>query len=217
MPPKVIALVGGGQAAGKKSICNAISKRLQDWQVSDIVIVSLSDFAQAVDEASNPEGPEAIDFIRAEKYITALSNSLVIVEGMYALYAQTLRKLGNIRIYVDLDADLRLSRRITRDTERGLDLSFVLDNYLKHAKPAMEQFIIGTKPTADVVLMRGTEPSGIELIAGAIFDLLTAERTADVRTVHSDSGGPAWQASSLRGFKQNLLEADRAISFYELA
>lgn len=77
---------------------------------------------------------DAFDFSQALTAVLAQHNEVLIVEGLYALYeatseAKALRDIGNIRIYVDLDADVRLSRRINRDTQdRGIPLKDVLDD-----------------------------------------------------------------------------------------
>ncbi|KAJ8439655.1 hypothetical protein Cgig2_017928 [Carnegiea gigantea] len=54
------------------------------------------------------------------------------------------------------DADVRLARRIRRDTvERGRDIAMVLDQYSKFVKPAFDDFILPTKKYADIIIPRG--------------------------------------------------------------
>jgi uridine kinase len=54
------------------------------------------------------------------------------------------------------DADVRLTRRIRRDTiEKGRDIKTVLDQYSKFVKPAFEDFILPTKKYADIIIPRG--------------------------------------------------------------
>ncbi|KAK9496165.1 P-loop containing nucleoside triphosphate hydrolase protein [Lipomyces doorenjongii] len=225
MAPRIVALIGGGQAAGKKSVCNAIVSRLQSWKVTDVKVLSLDNFKKAkIPNNVNPEGPDTYDFVAVASAIKSETTDVLLVEGHYTLYEETLRRLGTIRIYIDLDADTRLSRRIIRDTtQRGLSLQAVLDNYLDYGKIAMERYIQGTKPTADIVLMRGTEPSGIELIAGAIYDRLAADRAAasgdNTFNVLSDST-PAWQAPNGLSLRHNLLDSEFEVqteNYYELA
>ena len=55
-----------------------------------------------------------------------------------------------------LDADIRLARRIRRDTvERGRDISSVLDQYGRFVKPAFDDFVLPSKKYADVIIPRG--------------------------------------------------------------
>lgn len=47
-----------------------------------------------------------------------------------------LRKLLNLKIFVDTDSDIRLARRLRRDvSERGRDLEGVIQQYNKFVKP----------------------------------------------------------------------------------
>ncbi|KAK9479288.1 uridine kinase family-domain-containing protein [Lipomyces japonicus] len=210
MSPTVVAIIAGGQAAGKKSVSAALKQRLSSWQIHDVEELSLDKFkAKEVTKPTNIEGPDAYDFELAVQAIKESKSKVFIVEGLYSLYSTAIRELGTIKIYVDLDADTRLSRRILRDTtERGISLQKVLDDYLEYGKPAMERYIQGTKTSADVILMRGAEPSGIELIAGAIYDRLLGEGAEKI----------SWQSLSGIDTKHNLLESHaEKEKFYELA
>jgi uridine kinase len=62
----------------------------------------------------------------------------------------------NMKIFVDTDADVRLARRIRRDTvERGRDVDSVLEQYAKFVKPAFDDFVLPSKKYADVIIPRG--------------------------------------------------------------
>ncbi|MBA0822550.1 hypothetical protein Goarm_019346, partial [Gossypium armourianum] len=55
-----------------------------------------------------------------------------------------------------VDADVRLARRIRRDTvERGRDVNSVLEQYAKFVKPAFDDFVLPSKKYADVIIPRG--------------------------------------------------------------
>ena len=69
-----------------------------------------------------------------------------------------MRKLCDIKIFVHTDSDLRLIRRIRRDTtERGRDLEEVLTRYEKTLKPMHNQFIEPTMKYADLIIPVGGE------------------------------------------------------------
>jgi len=54
--------------------------------------------------------------------------------------------LLNMKIFVDTDDDVRLARRIQRDTvERARDVAGVIDQYTKFVKPMFEQFVLPSK------------------------------------------------------------------------
>ena len=59
---------------------------------------------------------------------------------------QDTRDMMDVKIYVDTDADLRILRRLTRDTkERGRTMESVINQYLNVVRPMHEQFIEPTK------------------------------------------------------------------------
>nr|KAF6414707.1 uridine-cytidine kinase 2 [Molossus molossus] len=48
-----------------------------------------------------------------------------------------------MKLFVDTDADTRLSRRVLRDiSERGRDLEQILSQYITFVKPAFEEFCL---------------------------------------------------------------------------
>lgn len=53
---------------------------------------------------------------------------VIVLEGILVLNDPQVRDLMNMKIFVDTDADVRLSRRIQRDTvERGRNIQNVLE------------------------------------------------------------------------------------------
>ncbi|XP_062151617.1 uridine/cytidine kinase UKL1, chloroplastic isoform X3 [Alnus glutinosa] len=58
------------------------------------------------------------------------ASDVIILEGILVFHDQHVRNLMNMKIFVDTDADVRLARRIRRDTvERGRDINSVLEQY----------------------------------------------------------------------------------------
>ncbi|CAH8391477.1 unnamed protein product [Eruca vesicaria subsp. sativa] len=83
-------------------------------------------------------------------------SDVIILEGILIFHDSRVRDLMNMKIFVDADADVRLARRIKRDTvEKGRDIATVLDQYSKFVKPAFEDFILPTKKYADIIIPRG--------------------------------------------------------------
>ena len=63
-----------------------------------------------------------------------------------------------MKIFVDTDADIRLSRRLKRDiTNRGRNIQDVLEQYRNHVKPAFDYYIAPTMIHADLIVPRGGE------------------------------------------------------------
>ncbi|XP_024358778.1 uridine/cytidine kinase UKL1, chloroplastic isoform X4 [Physcomitrium patens] len=92
----------------------------------------------------------------SDRFRKVNASDVVILEGILVFHDARVRELMNMKIFVDTDADVRLARRITRDTlERGRDVNGVIDQYAKFVKPAFDDFILPTKKYADVILPRG--------------------------------------------------------------
>jgi uridine kinase len=64
----------------------------------------------------------------------------------------------DLKIFVDTDADIRLLRRIRRDTvERGRDLEGVLKSYNRFVRSAYTDFIKPTMKFSDLIVPHGAQ------------------------------------------------------------
>ncbi|KAJ6257777.1 Uridine-cytidine kinase [Drechslerella dactyloides] len=110
---------------------------------------------------------------------------VLLVEGCYMLSEKRLVEMADIKVFVDLNADARLGRRVVRDTEeRGIPLDKVFDRYLRFGKRAFEGRMEPAKSRADIILPKGAESAAIDLIALGIWDDINAraDASADERT-----------------------------------
>ncbi len=93
---------------------------------------------------------------RLDKTTTIIPKPVIIIEGILVLFDQELRDLMNMKVFVDCDSDLRLSRVICRDIEeRGRDVHDVLKRYEDTVKPSHLQFIEPSKRYADIIIPEG--------------------------------------------------------------
>ncbi|KAJ2485056.1 Uridine kinase [Coemansia sp. RSA 2320] len=84
--------------------------------------------------------------------------SVVIFEGIFALYDPAILQLMDVKIFVDTDSDICLAHRIKRDVaERGRDPLGVLQQYDRFVKPAYDGFVRPTMNNADVIIPRGLD------------------------------------------------------------
>ena len=121
---------------------------------------------------------------------TVYAPEIVIFEGILAMHDERMRDLYDLKVFVDADADLRLSRRIRRDMEsRGRDLAGILEQYEKFVKPATEAFVLPTKAYADIIVPRGIENSvAIEMLAQHINHQLMQQELA----AEAEARSPNW-------------------------
>ncbi|PKA63798.1 Uridine kinase-like protein 4 [Apostasia shenzhenica] len=178
--------VAGGASSGKTTVCNMIIDQLHDQRVAlvnqESFYYDLTGQEMALVHEYNFDHPDAFDTenllyslenlkhgraidipnydLKAQKSVLPARRvnpaDVVILEGILVFHDHRLRDLMNMKIFVDTDADLRLSRRIRRDIlEKGRDIKTVLDQYSKFVKPAFDDFILPTKKYADIIIPRG--------------------------------------------------------------
>ena len=95
---------------------------------------------------------------RTAETITVYPRKIIIIEGILIFNYEPLRKLIDLKVYVDADADDRLSRVINRDiNERGRSINRILERYYLTVKPMHLQFIEPTKRYADIIVPQGGE------------------------------------------------------------
>jgi uridine kinase len=87
----------------------------------------------------------------------------------------------DIRIFIDIDADERLLRRLRRDTvERGRSIDSVINQYVMTVKPMHLEFVEPSKRWADIIIPRGAENIvAIDMVVSRIEMMLrdTEQRT----------------------------------------
>ena len=93
------------------------------------------------------------DFTISERagYETVEAENHIIVDGLFA--GSLLGDISDFDIFVDVDLDLALLRRIERDMqERGRALESVTEQYMKDVRPAYFKHIKSIKEDADMVI-----------------------------------------------------------------
>ena len=109
---------------------------------------------------------------RKDEKVEIRPNKIILLEGIMVLQNSELRKLLDIKIYVEADADERILRRLTRDVkERGRDIDSVINQYLQSVKPMHYIYVEPTRATADIVINSGKNPVAFDLVRTKIDSL----------------------------------------------
>lgn len=88
-----------------------------------------------------------------EKSITIYGASVIVLEGIYALYDKRLLELMDLKIYVDADLDICLARRLSRDiVSRGRDLDGCIQQWENFVKPNADKYVRPTMKNADAII-----------------------------------------------------------------
>lgn len=93
---------------------------------------------------------------RSDETILVNPCHVIIIEGILVLTNPELRKMMDLKVFVDADADDRLIRVINRDiVERGRSVNKVMERYELTVKPMHQQFIEPSKRFADLIIPQG--------------------------------------------------------------
>ena len=178
--------ISGGSGGGKTSVANLIFKSIgaeyallfsMDTYYKDLTPEQEKNLSNY-----NFDSPEALDLDLLYQHLNDLMHwknikmptydfsknkrnsytidlkpaKIIVFEGILAFYDKRMRELMDLKLFIDLDDDIRLSRRIFRDIiSRGRNMETVLDRYHKFVKPAYNNFIKPTKEYADIIIPRG--------------------------------------------------------------
>lgn len=103
---------------------------------------------------------------------------VLILEGIHCFHDQRLLDLMYLKLYMNVDADICLLRRIERDiNERGRSIDSISNQYRSTVRPMFEQYIRNYVNLADVIVARGGKNARIvEILAGYVSDELHKRR-----------------------------------------
>ncbi|GAB4431267.1 MAG: uridine kinase [Anaerolineales bacterium] len=111
---------------------------------------------------------------RTSQTFTVQPKPVILVEGILIFTEPALRKMFDVKIFVDTDADIRLIRRLERDiTERGRTTESVIKQYQATVRPMHLEFVEPSKRYADVIIPEGGfNVAALDMVVARIQALL---------------------------------------------
>jgi uridine kinase len=99
---------------------------------------------------------------------------VIILEGILILAEEPLRRLMDIKLFIDTDSDVRILRRLRRDLkERGRTFESVERQYLGSVRPMHLEFVEPSKRYADLIIPEGAQNEvALELVAARVAAML---------------------------------------------
>ena len=118
-----------------------------------------------------------VDHNRTDETVEVFPTKVIIVEGIHAFYDARLRAMMDLKLYMHVESDICLLRRIQRDiNERGRQIDNIAAQYLATVKPMYDRYIRNYIHEADVVVMRGGKNDRIvSILAGYLQSQLAAQ------------------------------------------
>jgi uridine kinase len=199
MKPLIIG-IAGGTGSGKSTVARKVAEALPGASVAFLEMDAYyRDFRHLTLEQLhqvNWDHPDAFDVELMSAHIATLARGeavemplyefathsrsvhtrriepadVVVIDGILLLVDANIRGQCEVKVFVDADPDIRLIRRIRRDTAvRGRSLESVLDQYLTTVQPMHLQFVEPSKRYADVIVPRGgSNTVAVEMIVAKI-------------------------------------------------
>jgi uridine kinase len=201
-PRPLVIGVAGGSGSGKTTVAHAITAPLQLDAVlidADAYYRDQSHLSLEERRRVNFDHPDALDIPLLAEHLERLGAGLsiekptydfaahtrtartvlveprdvVLVDGILLFADSRLRPRFDIKIFVDVAADVRFIRRLRRDMqERGRQLADVVGQYLTTVRPMHLEFVEPSKRYADIILPEG---GSNEVGVGMIRDRVAAE------------------------------------------
>ncbi len=187
MTPFLIG-IAGGTGSGKTTVANAIVTRVGAERIAilshDSYYRDFVDLPKDILDRQNFDHPDSLESELLVRHLKALKQGMVVETPIYdfkvhrraaetrrveprkvilvdgiLIYAEPeLRKLFDVKIYVDTDADIRLIRRLKRDIEeRGRSVESVVKQYESTVRPMHLEFVEPSKRYADLIVPEGGE------------------------------------------------------------
>ncbi len=116
---------------------------------------------------------------RGDPRVTIEPGDLLIVEGLFALWEESLRPLMDLRIFVEVDDDERVLRRLSRDiVERGGTPQTVIAWYRKDVWHNYPKYTAVGRRVADLVVPNNYScQTAVELVAAGIRQQVGTRRS----------------------------------------
>ena len=204
MKKGILIGIAGASGSGKTLVAGNIFENLESDNVvviqEDSYYKDLSDIPLEERAATNFDHPDAFDYGLLAEDLTKLLNGenishpvydykihtrleetktvgpahIIILEGILILNNAKIRKLMDIRVFIDTALDICFTRRLKRDiTERGRTVDSVIQQFKETVRPMYHQFVEPSKQYADILVPRGGKNTiAIDILTAKICKLL---------------------------------------------
>ena len=85
---------------------------------------------------------------------------VIILEGIFSFYLDKIMNLMDLKIFIDVDKDIQLSRIIYKDLfDKNRELHSIIEKYHRYIKPGYNEYILPKIKLADIILHKVDETS----------------------------------------------------------
>ena len=213
-PPPIVIGIAGGTGSGKTTVADVILDKVGREKIAylphDAYYRDLSHLPREKRAKINFDHPDSLETSLLIEHIDQLKEwqsielpiydfkthtrtskskrieprSVIFVEGILIFAEPELRKMFDVKIYVDTDPDIRFIRRLQRDiSERGRTTQSVIKQYLTTVRPMHLEFVEPSKRYADIIIPEG----GFNTVA---MDMIIARIERLIPNTNNQEGCP---------------------------
>ena len=133
----------------------------------------------------HPVDSPVYDFQKSQRDISETEiigpAKVVIFEGIFSLFSQEIRQILDIKCFLQVDADIRFTRRLHRDVhDRGRSLESVIDQYYETVRPMYQKFLDPQRQYADFIIGEETDKAA-QILSSHINELLGFGQTEHLK------------------------------------
>lgn len=162
MKRTLVVAVAGGTCSGKSTLTDRLAEIFAAQK--PVVLHMDAYFKETPPDTVAPitrkvyvehNHPDTLELGRLQADFEAACASdcaLVLIEGLFALYLDWIRERADLKVFVDLESDARLVRRISKHMAWGQTYKQVTDRYLDTVRFRHNELIEPTRWHADIVV-----------------------------------------------------------------
>lgn len=190
--------IAGGSGSGKTTFTQKVLSQVNDPKVGvlhqDSYYLPLPPDDLKINDAPNFDHPEAFDWDLMKSHLEMIREGkkvespvydyhrsrrtnktqpvgpckILIVEGIFALWDESVRNLFDLKFYLHVESDIRFIRRLFRDLkDRSRTLEDIIRQYYDTVRPMHQLYLEPTKQYADIIVGEETDSAAV-LLTGMI-------------------------------------------------
>ena len=91
--------------------------------------------------------------------------NVIILEGIFSFYSEKILNLIDLKIFIDVEKDIQLSRIIFKDLfEKKRELHSIIEKYHNFVKPGYNEYILPKRKIADIILQK-VDKTSVKIIS----------------------------------------------------
>ncbi len=137
------------------------------------------------------KGYDYVNYERADKpEVLIAPPEVLVLEGIHMFYDKRLCERMSLKVYLHVDVDICLLRRIKRDIKaRGRSIDNIAEQYIDTVKPVYEKYIANYINDADFAVMRGGKNKmAIDAISAYLTTKVLAEHFVESECQQNAAG-----------------------------